>query len=72
MGAKRPFKGGEAADLKAEGRFNHLTIPGWPFTKRAAIDAQTGGVDDVPQVTVMTVPLGDGVSMTFRRIPAGV
>ena len=72
MGAKRPFKGGEAADLKAEGRFNHLTIPGWPFTKRAAIDAQTGGVDDVPQVTVMTLPLGDGVSMTFRRIPAGV
>ena len=72
MGAKRPFKGGEAADLKGEARFNNLTIPGWPFTKRAAIDGQTGGVDDVPQVTVMTLPLGEGVSMTFRRIPAGI
>ncbi len=50
----------------------HLTIPGWPFSRRAAIDGQTGGADDVPQVTVMTLPLGDGVSMTFRRIPAGV
>ena len=48
------------------------TIPGWPFSRRAAIDGQTGGADDVPQVTVMTLPLGAGVSMTFRRIPAGV
>ena len=49
-----------------------LRLPGWPFSKRAAIDAQTGGVDDVPQVTTMTLSLGDGVSMTFRRIPAGI
>ena len=60
------------ATLRGEAPLNHLTIPGWPFSKRAAIDAQTGGVDDVPQVTVMTLPLGDGVSMTLRRIPAGV
>ena len=49
-----------------------LLLPGWPFSRRAAIDAQTGGVDDVPQVTTLTLPLGDGVSMTFRRIPAGI
>ncbi|MBR4653372.1 MAG: SUMF1/EgtB/PvdO family nonheme iron enzyme, partial [Kiritimatiellae bacterium] len=63
---------GQFNHLKAEGRSNNLTIPGWPFSRQAAIDGQTGGADDVPQVTVMTLPLGDGVSMTFRRIPAGV
>ena len=28
MGAKRPFKGGGAADLKGEARFNHLKAEG--------------------------------------------
>jgi formylglycine-generating enzyme required for sulfatase activity len=49
-----------------------VQIPGWPFSLHAAVDAQTGGAHAAPQVTVKTIPLGNGTSMTFRRIPAGV
>ena len=65
------LKGGEAADLKAEGRFNHLTLKGWPMDTLQAANAQLGAIDQIAPVTTKTLILGAGTSMTFRRIPAG-
>ncbi len=65
------LKGGEAADLKAEGRFNNLTLKGWPMDVLQSARAQLGAIDQIAPVTVRTLELGRGASMTFRRIPAG-
>ena len=74
------LKGGEAADLKPEGRFNnlkgearlnHLTITGWPMSANVASELQLGRIDQVAPITTKTIILGEGQSMTFRLIPAG-
>ena len=65
------LKGGEAADLKGEARFNNLTITGWPMSANVASELQLGRIDQVAPITTKTIILGEGQSMTFRLIPAG-
>ena len=43
----------------------------WPMDILQAADAQLGAIHEVAPVTVRTLVLSDGASMTFRRIPAG-
>ena len=43
----------------------------WPMNTLQAARAQLGAIDEVAPVTVRTLVLGAGASMTFRRIPAG-
>ena len=63
---------GRLNNLKAEGRFNHLKVEsGWPMSELDAFALQAGRVDQRAPVTVRTIELGAGQSMTFRRIPAG-
>ena len=47
------------------------TIPDWPMDAVRAAEAQLGRIDEVAPITVRTLVLGKGESMTFRRIPAG-
>ncbi|MCQ2392039.1 MAG: SUMF1/EgtB/PvdO family nonheme iron enzyme [Kiritimatiellae bacterium] len=47
------------------------TLPGWPMDAVRAAEAQSGRMDEVAPITVRTLVLGEGESMTFRRIPAG-
>ena len=71
-------KGGEAANLKGEARFNNsnadplLPTNVWPMTVLQSADAQLGAITELAPVTTRTLVLGEGQSLTFRRIPAGV
>ena len=44
---------------------------GWPLSELDAFALQVGRIDQRAPVTVRTIELGSGCSMTFRRIPAG-
>ena len=44
---------------------------GWPMTRLESAAWQLGMASEIAPVTVKTLVLGDGCSMTFRRIPAG-
>jgi formylglycine-generating enzyme required for sulfatase activity len=48
---------------------NHEKL--WPMTRLEAAACQLGMVSEIAPVTVKTLVLGEGTSMTFRRIPAG-
>ncbi|MDO5318447.1 MAG: SUMF1/EgtB/PvdO family nonheme iron enzyme [bacterium] len=49
-----------------------VRVSGWPIDNLNRASAlQLGEIDEIPQITTKTVSLGDGQSMTFRRIPAG-
>ncbi len=43
----------------------------WPMTVLQSAAAQLGAIDEVAPVTTRTLVIGEGQSMTFRRIPAG-
>lgn len=45
---------------------------GWPMDALGAARAQLGAIDEIAPVTVRTLVLDAGTSMTFRRIPAGL
>ncbi|MBQ6007100.1 MAG: SUMF1/EgtB/PvdO family nonheme iron enzyme, partial [Kiritimatiellae bacterium] len=47
------------------------SVPGWPMSELDAYALQAGRIDQRAPVTVRTIELGAGQSMTFRRIPAG-
>ena len=60
----------KAAPASPDGRmFGH--IHPWPMNALQSARAQLGAIDEVAPVTVRTLELGRGASMTFRRIPAG-
>ena len=44
----------------------------WPMTVLRSADAQLGAITEIAPVTTRTLVLGEGQSLTFRRIPAGV
>ena len=46
-------------------------LAGWPMDVLKSADAQLGAIDQLAPVTTKTLVLGDGQSLTFRRIPAG-
>ena len=49
-----------------------VRISGWPVNDLNRASAmQLGEIDEIAPMTTKTVSLGDGQSMTFRRIPAG-
>jgi len=50
---------------------NHLSPFTFPLSPLESARAQLGAIDEVAPVTVRTLELGAGASMTFRRIPAG-
>ncbi len=56
------------APLRAAGP---LDLKGWPMSANDAAALQLGRIDEIAPVTVRTLELGRGASMTFRRIPAG-
>ncbi len=43
----------------------------WPMSNNDAANAQLGKITQIAPVTTKTLVLGDGQSLTFRRIPAG-
>ena len=64
-----PSPAPKAAPASSDGRtaFGHP----WPMTTLQAANAQLGAIDQIAPVTVRTLVLRAGASMTFRRIPAG-
>ncbi|MGN0845968.1 MAG: SUMF1/EgtB/PvdO family nonheme iron enzyme [Kiritimatiellia bacterium] len=46
-------------------------LAGWPMDELKSADAQLGAIHEIAPVTTKTLVLGDGQSLTFRRIPAG-
>jgi formylglycine-generating enzyme required for sulfatase activity len=47
------------------------SVAGWPMSVHAAANAQLGAINEIAPVTTKTIVIGDGQSITFRRIPAG-
>ncbi len=57
---------------KTPPRKNELTVNGWPIRDiNAAYNKQVGAIDQIAPVTSRVIVLGNGQSMTFRRMPAG-
>ena len=48
-----------------------LKLEGWPMTLLQSADLQLGKITEIAPVTTKTLILGEGQSLTFRRIPAG-
>ncbi len=46
-------------------------LAGWPMDVLRSAKAQLGAIDEIAPVTTKTLVLGNGQSLTFRRIPAG-
>ncbi len=61
----------KAAPASPDGRTVFGHIHPWPMNALQSARAQLGAIDEVAPVTVRTLELGRGASMTFRRIPAG-
>ena len=59
------------APVKPAPRPKALTLKGWPMDVLKSAAAQLGAIDEIAPVTVKTLVLGGGQSLTFRRIPAG-
>ena len=66
-----PSPAPKAVPASPDGRTVLGHIHPWPMTTLQAADAQLGAIDQIAPVTVRTLELGRGASMTFRRIPAG-
>ena len=60
-----------AAPAAKKPRDQKISLKGWPMDVNAAANAQLGAVNQIAPVTTRTIVLGNGQSMTFRRIPAG-
>ena len=59
-----------AKKAKAAAKSRAAGVPA--MTAAAACAAQQGRIDELPNVTVRSVDLGNGTSIVFRRIPAGI
>ena len=46
-------------------------LEGWPMDVLKSASAQLGAIHEIAPVTTKTLVLGNGQSLTFRRIPAG-
>lgn len=46
-------------------------LAGWPMNVLQSASAQLGAIHEIAPVTTKTIVLGNGQSLTFRRIPAG-